>query len=208
MYVAYKCEECGASVDSNMEECPACGELLPGMTLERDYDGEIDDELYELEHPMRTKARKMIEPYVEHLFEVLVQEVEVQEEIDEEAKRVWKEKGHFRSVLWRWKRNLARNLLASMYVILLLVPILALEYVEDPMAWWVSYALIASVPLYFVSLWLLVKADSREVPLYKKMLQHALGAFNKLALGLFIVGLWFLLVTIVNKYWTALWGLE
>lgn len=200
MFVTYKCESCGYEVNSHMESCPKCEVELPEMTLERDYDAEIDGELYELEHPIRTRVRKTIGPYFDHLLDVVIQEAEIEEAAEAEHERIKEEEGK-KAARWHSFKNSALKIFIAFGIIAYIIMTgVLIDYIEDERTAYVTWGVLALIPLYGISLWLLVGGDNREVPLKQKMLQHALGAFNKLIFGILYVGLAFFIITSINKF--------
>lgn len=200
MFVTYKCENCGSDVNSNMELCSKCGAELPVMTLERDYDTEVDEELYELEHPIRTRIRKMLGTYGEHLGTVIEQEAEVEESVGREVEKVKAEKGKAAARWYRFKHE-SLLLFVAIGIIAVIVAIgIFIDTIEDEQTAYITWGLLSLVPLYIVSLWLLIKRDYRELSLKRKILQHALGAFNKLAFSILYVALILYAITSINKF--------
>lgn len=206
MFVVYKCEACGADVNSNMGSCTECGSELQDISLESGFDAEIDEEPYEIEHPILSKFWKVFDTYSEHIFDVVVQDAEMIEEIEEESKRVRKEQGYLRSILRKWRRNLQRNILAIVYAILFLVPIPFVIEAENPISVWLKFVTYAFPLLYIISLLLMAKGDTLEISFVSKLIRNALSAFNRLVFAVVCVGLLFLSVQVLNKYWFMFLG--
>ncbi len=199
MLVTYKCEKCNAQVNNSLDLCPRCGAELPKFTLERDYDAEIDAELYELEHPIRTRIYKIVGPYFEHLMSSLEEDVAVEDAIQAKAKEIKETKGSRYYLWWRLKQKLQLSLFALLYIVLWLAPVITF-FDEESMYGWIWLGVFAILPLYLVSLWLLVSQDNRDIPLKYKVLQSLLGAFNKLMFNIFYLVAFFFVITKINNY--------
>lgn len=199
MFVAYKCEKCNAPVNNSLDLCPSCGAELPTLTLERDYDAEIDAELYELEHPVRTRLYKIIGPYFEHLLHSLEDDVSADDAIQKRAEEIKETSGPWHYRWWRLKRILQLSFFALLYIVLWLAPVITF-FDEESMYGWIWLGVFAILPLYLVSLWLLVSQDGRDIPLKYKILQSLLGAFNKLMFNIFYLVAFFFVITTINNY--------
>jgi hypothetical protein len=200
MYVLFNCKECGEEVNSNMEHCSTCGAALPEFQLERDYDSEIAEEMYKLRHPIRYKILNFIESYANHIVEVAEQEEELERPVTEKGEKIKAEKGRWHYRWFRYKRILMMSLAAIIFFALWVFPISILfNDTEDSPRVWLLFFLASIIPLYFVSLYLLVSRDKREIPLSKKITQSLLGAFNKLVFSIIFIGLFsFVWINLIN----------
>jgi hypothetical protein len=198
MYVSYSCQNCNAKVDNSIEFCPKCGTKLSEYTLIRDYDSEIDEELFKLEHPVRARLNKFIGPYFEHLMNVLELDVAIDESVQAKADEVRKAEGRLQYYWWKSKRFLLFSLFALLYIVLWVVPVIAF-FGDELMYGWIWLGVFSIFPLYLASLWLMVSQDIRDIPLRIKILHSLLGAFNKLVFSiLYVVGFFFLTSTVIN----------
>jgi hypothetical protein len=212
MYVQYKCERCGADVTSELEHCPKCGIELPEYTLYRDYNKEIDQELYELEHPIRAKLHRFTDPYLSHLSGTAEQEVALEESVHIKAAQILEEEG---VAAYRWykvKRKLWMILAAFVFLVWVVVASVPANYIENERIGYIIWGVLSLIPLYGVSVWLLVKGDKREIPMTQKIKRHAWGAFNKLIFSILYLWLGFYVIILFNRYFTSrsfdfIWGL-
>ena len=200
MFVVYKCEECGADVNSDMEFCPKCDAELPEFTLERDYDAELDQEEYELEHPIRTKLRKFFGSYGEHLEEVIIREAEKEEEETVKIERLREEKGFWAVRWYELKRFLKLLSIAILLLAWIVLSFILFSEIENELLSLVIGGVMAFLPLFGISVWLLMKNDEREIPTRQKIKKHAWGAFNKLLFAIVFLVLVFFVIFLLRVY--------
>lgn len=175
-----------------MQTCPQCGGVLPDYNFENIYDEDYGE--YEPE-PQETERQS----FTEHLLDTFNgHDARITARNELIAERIRAEKGWWAAQLWILKQSMPALVIALLYLfgwlplLLFLIP----EQIEE--IFWLKFVVGALMPLYGVSLWLLIQEDSRQLPLLDKLLDWALPAFNRLLIFLFFLGALFFLVTLVN----------
>lgn len=167
-------------VNNTMDSCPNCGIELEKITLDRDYDTQIETDIYELEHPVRSKISKIMWPYLEHLADAWDEDADLQHSAKQERLAI---------------------IFAFLYVVLWLPLCFFISDITGESVYsWILLIFIALVPLYTVTVWIVVKNDRRNIHLKDKILRSLHGALNKLAFNLLVVGLLIYLIIQFNNY--------
>lgn len=183
-----------------MESCSKCGAELPELTLERDYDAEIDQELYELEHPVRTRTRKFFGSYGEYLIELVFGDAEEEIALQEKIAKIREEKGRFAASWYEIKRKLWMVLAAFLWLGWVVLASIPFSEIESERLVWLGWGGLSLLPLWGVSIWILVRKDKREISTTKKALQHAWGALNALAFGILYLAMAIVIVRLATSF--------
>ncbi len=178
-----------------MFECPACKADLPDYGSFSDIEDGIDQELYEKLHPIRTKIDTIIDAYTDKHGDKLAK-----------GRKIKEEKGWLRYLWWEVWRLRWASLTASAYLGLWVTPAyLLLQPSEQADLSWVWFGLVGLLPLYAISVWLLVQDDTRDLPTQKKIVLHAHAAFNNLGYSILVVYVpYYLIFQFVEFFFTSL----
>lgn len=190
MLVQFRCPACNESVTNKMDICPKCAAPLPVYDFENIY----SKDLGETEPEQTNSPLTHIEDFSSGLVTTLIgPDEEVGAHREAQGARIKNEKGWVAYQGWVLWQSLPTLLIACLYLFLWLPLLLALipEQVEE--IFWLKFFVGALMPLYGVSLYLLIQGDPRSLPLIDKLLEWAVPAFNRLLMFLFLLGSLFML---------------